>query len=133
MTVECLLERIEQERVANKSSDTVLNQIAGWVSDEQVLEVAGLNGPARSRVAYDFVEGGAESELHSHCRDFQSTQDTGHAKLHGPDSWFDSRHAKQLLGLGRRTLNVCVNTCKLNDQCSQLDRRSVRRSWTCIP
>ena len=55
---------------------------------------------------FRFVEAGAESERHSHCRDFQSTQDSGHAKLHGPDSWFDRRHATRLLGFGRRTLNV---------------------------
>ena len=97
MRVECLLERIEREQVANKSSDTVLNQIAGWVSDEQVLEVAGLNGPARSRVAYDFVEGGAESELHSRRGDLQPSEDGGH-RPHGLDTWISLRHVTQLLG-----------------------------------
>ena len=130
MRVECLLERIEREQVANKLSDTVLNQIAGWVSDEQVLEVAGLNGPARSRVAYDFVEGGAESELHLRRGDLQPSEDGGHSKPHGLDTWISLRHVTQLL---RRRLNVCVNTCKLNDQCSSLDRRSATRSWTCNP
>ena len=55
MRIECLLERFERERVANKSSNPVLNRIAGWVSDEQFLEVAGLDGPARGRVAYDLL------------------------------------------------------------------------------
>ena len=45
-----LLERFERERAANK-----LSRIGGWVSDEQFLEVAGLDGPARSRVAYDLL------------------------------------------------------------------------------
>ena len=62
MPVECLLERIEQERVANKSSCTVLNRIAGWVSDEQFLEVAGLDRLARSRVAYNLLKRGAKSQ-----------------------------------------------------------------------
>ena len=56
MQAECLLGRFEQKGVANKSSDPVLNQIAGWVSDEQFLEVAGLDGPARSRVAADLLK-----------------------------------------------------------------------------
>ena len=98
MRVECLLQRIEREQVANKSRDTVLNQIAGWVSDEQFLEVAGLDRLARGRVAYDFVEGGAESELHSRRGDLQPTQDSGHAKSRGPDTWIDRRHVTQLLG-----------------------------------
>ena len=50
MRVECLLERFEREPVANKSNDPVLSLIVGWVSHEQVLEVAGLRGPARCRV-----------------------------------------------------------------------------------
>ena len=53
MRVECLLDRFERERVANKSNDLLLSRMAGWVPDEQFLEVAGLDGPARSRVAYD--------------------------------------------------------------------------------
>ena len=43
LRVECLLERFERERVANKSSDLVLSRIAGEVFDEQFLEVAGLH------------------------------------------------------------------------------------------
>ena len=53
MRVECLLERFEREGVANKSNDHVLNRFAGWVSDEQYLEVAGLDRPVRSRVVND--------------------------------------------------------------------------------
>ena len=71
-----------------------------------VLEVAGLNGPARSRMAFDLLKREAKSEQHSHCIEFQSTQDSGHAKSHGPDTWIDRRHVTQLLGFGRRTLNV---------------------------
>ena len=56
MRVQSLLERIERERVANKSIDLVLSRIAGWVSDEQFLVVAGLDGPARSRVAYELLK-----------------------------------------------------------------------------
>ena len=56
MRVERLLERFDRERVADKSNDPVLNRIAGWVSDEQFLEVAGLDRPARSRVAYDLLK-----------------------------------------------------------------------------
>ena len=53
MRVECVLERFEQERVANKSSDPVLSRIAGETSDEQFLDMAGLDKPTRSRVVYD--------------------------------------------------------------------------------
>ena len=45
--VACLLERSEQERVANKSSDPVLSRIAGETSDEQFLDVAGNGKSAR--------------------------------------------------------------------------------------
>ena len=55
MGVGCLLERFERELVANTSTDPVLNRIAGSVSDEQFLEVAGLDGPARSQVACDLA------------------------------------------------------------------------------
>ena len=34
----------------------MLSRIAGWVSDEQFLDVAGLDGPARNRVAYDLLK-----------------------------------------------------------------------------
>ena len=40
-----MLERFERERVENKSSDTLLSRIPGEVSDEQILEAAGLDGP----------------------------------------------------------------------------------------
>ena len=53
MRAECLLDRFERERVACKSNDPLLSRIAGWVPDEQFLEVAGLDGPARCRVACD--------------------------------------------------------------------------------
>ena len=56
LRVECLLKRFERERDTNKSSVRVLNRIAGGVSDEQVLEVAGLDGPARSRIVYDMLK-----------------------------------------------------------------------------
>ena len=56
MRVECMLERIERERVENKSSDTLLSRILGDVSDEQFLEAAGLDEPARSREAYDLLK-----------------------------------------------------------------------------
>ena len=56
MRVECLLDRFERERVANKSNDPLLSRIAGWVHDEQFLEVAGLDGPARCRVAYELLK-----------------------------------------------------------------------------
>ena len=48
---ECLLERFERERVANKSSDPMLSGIAGEMLDEQFLEVVGLDGPARCQLA----------------------------------------------------------------------------------
>ena len=47
-----------------------------------------------------FVEVGAKFERHPHCRDFQSTQDSGHAKSHGLDTWIDLRLVAQLLGRG---------------------------------
>ena len=97
MRVECLLERFERERVANKSNGPVLNRIAGRVSDEQFLEVAGLGKEPRS---LRFVEAGAESERHAHCGDLQSTQDSGHATSYGPETWIALRHVTQLLGPG---------------------------------
>ena len=60
-----MLARFEPERVANKSNDPVFNRIAGEVSDEQFLEVAGLDGPARSRVAYDLLKlGKSQNDIH---------------------------------------------------------------------
>ena len=56
MRVECFLEWFEQERVANTSNCFVLSRIAGWVSDEQFLEVAGVDGPARSLVTRDSLK-----------------------------------------------------------------------------
>ena len=41
MRAECV-ERFGRERVANKSIDPVSSRIAGWISDEQFLEVADL-------------------------------------------------------------------------------------------
>ena len=65
MRVDCLLERFERERVANKSNDPVLSRSAGWVSDEQFLEVAGLDGLARRRVAYDLLKlGQSQNDVH---------------------------------------------------------------------
>ena len=37
MRVECLLDRFERERVANKSNDLLLSRIAEWVCDEIIL------------------------------------------------------------------------------------------------
>ena len=54
--VECSVERFERGRVSNKSSDPVLSQSAGGVSDERFLEVPGLDGPARSGVVYDLLK-----------------------------------------------------------------------------
>ena len=65
MRVECLLVRLVRERVANTSNDPVSNRIAGWVSDEQFLEVVGLNGRARSRAAYDLWKlGQSQNDIH---------------------------------------------------------------------
>ena len=65
MRVECLLERFELERVANKSNHFLLSRIAGWVSDEQFLEVVGLDGPARRRVASDLSKlGKSQNDVH---------------------------------------------------------------------
>ena len=65
LRVECLLERFERERVANKSNDPVLSRIAGCVTDEQFLEVAGLDGRARRRAAHDLLElGQSQDDVH---------------------------------------------------------------------
>ena len=56
MRVECLLDRIELERVAHQSNDPVLNRIAGWVSDEQFLDVG---------LAYDLLKlGQSQNDIH---------------------------------------------------------------------
>ena len=56
---------LDRERVANKWSDHVLKRIAREVSDEQFLEVAGLDGPARSRAAYDLLKlGQSLNDIH---------------------------------------------------------------------
>ena len=65
MRVECLLDRFEGE-LTNKSNDPLLKRIAGWVPDEQLLDVAGLHGPARCRAGYDLLKMGAEPERCSH-------------------------------------------------------------------
>ena len=49
MRAECMLERFEQERFANTWSDPMLRRIAGERSDEQFLEVAGLDKPAKRK------------------------------------------------------------------------------------
>ena len=48
--------RFERERVANKSNCPVLSRIAGWVFDEQFLEVACFDRSAKSRVTYDLLK-----------------------------------------------------------------------------
>ena len=66
MRVECLVERCEQERVANTSNDPLLSRNAGWVPDEQLLEVAGLDGPAPCRGSYDLLKlGQSHNVVHS--------------------------------------------------------------------
>ena len=97
MRVECLLERLERERGANKSNDSVLSRIAGWVSDEKFL---GSRRTSTAPRGLRFVEAGAESEQRSHCGDLQPTQDSGHAKSYGPDTWIAPWHVTQLLGPG---------------------------------
>ena len=58
-------QRLERERVANKANDPVLGRVAGWVSDEQFLEVAGFVGLARSREAYDLLKlGQSLNDIH---------------------------------------------------------------------
>ena len=127
MRVECLLERFDRERVA-KSSDPVLNRIAGWVSDEQFLEIAGLDGPARRRVAYDLLKlEQSQNDVHI-AETFSQPKDSSYAKSYGPDTWIDLRHVMQL-----RTLSAYVNNCEPNDQCSLSDRRCAEHSWTCNP
>ena len=91
MRVECLLERFERERVANKSNDFVLNRIAGWALGRTVSGGCSSRWTDKKPRSPRFVEAGAESERHSHCGDLQSTQDSGHAQSHGPDTWIDVR------------------------------------------
>ena len=43
VSVECVLEQFERERVANRLSDPVMGKITGETSDEQFLDVAGLD------------------------------------------------------------------------------------------
>ena len=56
MRVECELERFAKQRVANKSSYPMLSRIAGETSDEEFLEVAGLDKSARERIDYDMLQ-----------------------------------------------------------------------------
>ena len=47
------------------SRATVLNRIAGGAFDEQFLDVSGLDGPARCRVAYDLLKlGQSQNDVH---------------------------------------------------------------------
>ena len=78
MRVECLLDRFEWERVANTSNDFLLSRNAGWVLDEQFLKVAGLDGPARCRVAYDLLKLG-QSQNDVHIAEIFSQPKTGAA------------------------------------------------------
>ena len=91
MRVECLLERFERE-----TSHPVLSRIAGQVSDEQFLEVAGLDGPARSQVADDLLKLGPS------VHDIHVVEIFGQAKTtpRGPDTSIHLRHVPQLLGPG---------------------------------
>ena len=117
--VECLLDRFERERVAVKSNDPLLSRIAGWVPDEQFLEVADLDGPARCRVAYDLLKlGQNQNDVHI-ARTFCQPKTAVAPSRMGltPGLLFDmSRSCWDRMF--RRTLNVCVNTCEPNDQCS---------------
>ena len=67
------------------------------VSDEQFLEVAGLDWTSKKPNSLRLVEVGAVFGWHSHCGDLQPTQDSGHVKSHGLDTRF-LRHVTQLLG-----------------------------------
>ena len=109
MRVECLLEEFEQVRVANTSNDLVLNRIAGWVSDEQFLEVAGLDGLARNRVTYDVLKlGQKKNHIHAAGKSSQpkavaTPSRTGLA----PGLRSSTCHAVAATSMFRRTLNVC--------------------------
>ena len=61
--------------------------IAGWLSDEPFLEVAGLDGPARRRVAYDLLKL-AQSQNDVHLAETSSQPKIA------------LRHVTQLLGPG---------------------------------
>ena len=93
-----VLDRFEQERVANKSSDPVLSRIAGVTSDEQFLEVVGLDTSAVERVTLRAVDVGTELQRQSRRGDLQPAPDGGHSKPHGLDTWMALRHVTQLLG-----------------------------------
>ena len=70
--VECVLERFEQERVANTSIDPVLSPIAGETSNEQFSEVAGLDRPARERPACDLLRHSGQ-DLEQDCEMCQTS------------------------------------------------------------
>ena len=128
MRVACLLERFERERVADKSWDPV----SGGVSDEQFLDVAGLDGPARSRVICELLKLEQTSNETHVAEIFSEPKTMATPSRMGlqPGLIFDC-HAVAGTWTFRGTLNVCVNTWKPNDQCSYLDRGCARRSWTC--
>ena len=64
-SVGCLLDRFEGEQVASQSNDPLLSRIAGWVPGEQFLEVVGLDGPARCRVADELLKlGQNQNDVH---------------------------------------------------------------------
>ena len=46
-----------------------------------------------------FAEAGAEFGRHSHCGELQPTEDSGHAKSHGLDSWIDLRLSRSCWNL----------------------------------
>ena len=91
MRVERVLERFDQERVANKLSVPVLSRTAGKMSDEKFLVARPDQRP---------VEVGAELERRSRRGNIQSTHDDDHREPHGLDTWVGFRHVTQLLENG---------------------------------
>ena len=120
MRAECSLERFERERVASGSSDFVLSRIDGWVFDEQFLEVTGLDGRARSRVAYDLLKlRQSQNDIHI-AETFSQPKTVATQSTMGLTSGllFDMSRGCWDLWMFRRTLNACASTCEPNDRCS---------------
>ena len=84
------------------------------------MEVAGLDGLARKRVACDLLKlGQSQNDLHI-AKTLSQPKTVATPSRMGltPGLLFDMSR--------RRTLNVCVNIC-------ELDLPSARHSWTCNP
>ena len=56
MAVQSMLDRNEQERIANKLKDPVLNGISKVTSNRQFVEVAGLDKTKYKKVRYDLMK-----------------------------------------------------------------------------